>query len=56
MYAGVEYEGGDNIYADFDNSTEHLRVSELGDSLFKLSNMYKDKKNLDELKKLIAIA
>lgn len=53
VYAGVEYEGGDNIYADYDNSTEHLRVSELADTLFKLSNMYKDNECLDKLKNMI---
>ena len=39
VYAGVEYDGGDNIYADDDNSTNSLRVSELADVLFKLSKM-----------------
>ena len=53
IYAGIEYKDSNNIYADYDNSTEHLRISELSDVLFKLSNMYKDKKYLDKLTHMI---
>lgn len=54
VYAGVEYEGGDNVYADYDNSTDNLRVSELADALFRLSNMYKYEKHLNDLRNMIA--
>lgn len=54
VYAGVEYDGGDDIYADYDNSTNSLRVSELADVLFKLSKMYEDEKHLNELRNMIA--
>lgn len=53
VYAGVEHKDENIIYADYDNSTEHLSISELADTLFKLSNMYKNKKSLDELKNKI---
>lgn len=53
IYAGVEYEGGNNIYADYDNSTEHLRVCELADVLYHLANMYKQEKYLKELQKMM---
>lgn len=54
VYAGVEYDGGDDIYADYDNSTDNLRVSELADVLFRLSIMYEDEKHLNELRNMIA--
>lgn len=55
VYAGVEYDGGDDIYADYDNSTDSLRVSELADVLFRLSTMYEDEKYLNELRNMIAM-
>lgn len=54
VYAGVEYDGGDNVYANYDHSTEHLRVKELANEIFVLANMYKEEKNLNELRNIIA--
>lgn len=53
VYAGVEYEGGDTIYSNYDNSTEHLRVNELTDSIYRLANMYTKPENIAELKNII---
>jgi len=50
VYAGVEYDGGDNVYADYDNSTEHLQVDELTESIYALANMYTKQENLSLLK------
>lgn len=50
VYAGVEYDGGDNVYADYDNSTEHLQVDELTESIYTLANMYTKQENLLLLK------
>lgn len=29
VYAGVAYDGDGNVYADYNNSTEHLQVDDL---------------------------
>ena len=29
VYAGVAYDGEGNVYADYNNSTEHLQVDDL---------------------------
>ena len=53
IYSGVEYDGGDNVYANYDYSTYNFKVSEIADSLFKLANYYENDKNFLELKQII---
>lgn len=51
VYAGLERECGDIIWADYDSSTAHLRTDELTNAIYKLGNMYTRNKNLQEIKK-----
>lgn len=54
VYAGVEYLNSDNIYADYDHSTTHLRTSELADAIYELANMYiRPGQALEDLKKIM---
>lgn len=53
VYAGVEYAGGDNIYADYDHSTNGLSTEELADELFALGNLYTKEENLENLREMM---
>lgn len=55
IYSGVEYVGGDNIFADYAHSTSKLSLAELTDRIFDLTMMYRpdQKKNLEHLRKLM---
>lgn len=53
VYAGVEYVGGDNLYADYAHSTNGLLVEELADEIFALGNMYMREENREELRKMM---
>lgn len=53
VYAGVEYVGGDNLYADYAHSTNGLLVEELADELFALGNMYTREENCEMLRKMM---
>ena len=53
VYAGVEYVGGDTLYADYAHSTNGLLVEELADEIFALGNMYTREENREELWKMM---
>ncbi len=53
VYSGVEYINGENIYADYNHSTNGLATEELEDEIFALGNMYTKEKYLEELRELI---
>ena len=53
VYAGVEFEGGDTIYADYDNSTNHLQISELANTIYQLANRYQKEENINTLRKML---
>lgn len=55
IYAGVEYIDGENVYADYDNSTDHLRIDELTNAIYNLANMYTKPENLDNLRSMMGI-
>lgn len=54
VYAGVEYAGGDTIYADYDNSTSNLNVTELADAIYLVANLYTKQVNLENLRKMLS--
>lgn len=49
VYSGVEFDGGDTVYADYDHSTDTLQVTELAKALKTVSNYYKSEEHLKEL-------
>lgn len=53
VWSGVEYDGGDNVWADYEYSTNNMRLTELADSLYTLANYYKKEEHLEELRKMI---
>jgi len=53
VYAGVEYEGGDTLYADYNHSTDNLRVSELANALYELANLYKSEELINYVQELV---
>lgn len=54
VYAGVEYAGGDTVYADYDNSTSNLNVTELADAIYLVANLYTKQVNLENFRKMLS--
>lgn len=54
IYSGVEYEGRDNIYADYNHSIKETDINVLANELYEIANLYQNPIWIYELKELIS--